>query len=373
MKKLSIFALCLFFVFGAGATEDLAPVDYVNPYIGTHGGVGPSLYGGMIPGVTRPFGMIQWTPMTRLNKIGGCPYRYGDNTIMGFQGTHQPAVWMGDYGHVSVMPGQGDVRVGFKERDVSFSHDEEVTTPYYYKVKMGDMKGEMAASVRSSIMRFSFQSDEAPYMIVDASRDKGFAGSVTIEPDKNRIIGYNSDRHSAHLGPPLPNFKGHFVIEFDKQIEDFGVYRGEETAESVSRAEGEVLGAYVVFKKGVKTVQARIGTSLISLAQAEENLEKEIPGWDLEKIKREGRAEWNKKLGRIEVEGGTRDDKVNFYTSMYHAHLYPRIFSEYGRYYSAFASTDATTAPLTTRSMKAWLTTTTRCGTLSVPNIPSWS
>ncbi|MFO8057262.1 MAG: GH92 family glycosyl hydrolase [bacterium] len=336
MKKLSVLALCLLFLFATGSVRDPDPVDYVNPYIGTHGGIGPSLYGGMIPGVTRPFGMVQWTPMTRLNKIGGCPYRYGDHTIMGFQGTRQPAVWMGDYGYVSVMPGQGEVEPGFKDRDVRFSHDDEKTTPYYYHVEMGDMKTELAASVRSSIMRFSFKGEEEPHLVIDASREQDFSGSVTVDPDNNRIIGYNTDRHSAHLGPPLPNFKGHFVIEFDTPITGFGIYKGEELVKGTAHAEGDRLGAFVKFEKGTKSFQARIGTSLISLSQAEENLKKEIPGWDLDKIKNEGRAEWNRKLGRIEVEGGTRDDKVNFYTGMYHAHLYPRIFSEYGRYYSAF-------------------------------------
>ena len=37
--------------------------------------------------------------------------------------------------------------------------------------------------------------------------------------------------------------------------------------------------------------------------------------------------------------GATDEDKTRLYTAVYHALLYPRIFSEYGRYYSAFDDT----------------------------------
>ena len=75
------------------------PIDWVNPLIGTAGGkIG---YGGTMPFVTPPFGMTNWTPQTRQNKISVVSYNYGDKTVSGFIGTHQPAIWMGDYGYVT--------------------------------------------------------------------------------------------------------------------------------------------------------------------------------------------------------------------------------------------------------------------------------
>ena len=70
------------------------PIDWVNLYIGT--GSGPIGYGGTMPFVTPPFGMTDWTPQTRQNKVSGVSYKYEDTTISGFIGTHQPAIWMGD-------------------------------------------------------------------------------------------------------------------------------------------------------------------------------------------------------------------------------------------------------------------------------------
>ena len=65
-------------------------VDRVNTYIGT--GEGKIGYGGTMPFVTPPFGMTNWTPQTRQNKLSVVSYKYEDTDISGFMGTHQPAI-----------------------------------------------------------------------------------------------------------------------------------------------------------------------------------------------------------------------------------------------------------------------------------------
>jgi putative alpha-1,2-mannosidase len=72
------------------------PLTYVNPLIGTQKSrIG---YGGTMPFVSPPLAMTNWTPQTRQNKISITSYEYDDAAITGFIGTHQPAIWMGDYG-----------------------------------------------------------------------------------------------------------------------------------------------------------------------------------------------------------------------------------------------------------------------------------
>ncbi|HEU5397330.1 MAG TPA: glycoside hydrolase family 92 protein, partial [Verrucomicrobiae bacterium] len=83
-------------------------------------------------------------------------------------------------------------------------------------------------------------------------------------------------------------------------------------------------------------IKVRIGSSFISEEQARDNLRKEIPDWNFDRVADRTRKEWNEKLNRIEVEGGTADERTIFYTALYHSLLFPRTFSEYGRYYSAF-------------------------------------
>ena len=49
-------------------------------------------------------------------------------------------------------------------------------------------------------------------------------GWVKIDTENNEIIGYNPDRQSAQIGPDLPNFKGYFIIRFNRDIKDFGCW-----------------------------------------------------------------------------------------------------------------------------------------------------
>ena len=62
----------------------------------------------------------------------------------------------------------------------------------------------------------------------------------------------------------------------------------------------------------------RSGVSLISVKQACENAEIEIPDFDFINIANAARAQWNDLLGRVEVEiaPGQEDLRVLFYSSV---------------------------------------------------------
>jgi predicted alpha-1,2-mannosidase len=310
------------------------PIDWVNLYIGT--GSGPIGYGGTMPFVTPPFGMTDWTPQTRQNKVSGVSYKYEDTTISGFIGTHQPAIWMGDYGYVTLMPEIDSVKTSPEDRKLPFNHKDEIVHPDYYSVWMDaggsrKIRTEMTATERCAYMRFTFPANASSTVVVEASRP-GIAGFAHVDDAKQEITGYNPDRMDRDLGPmQLPNFKGYFVIQFHKAFKDSGIYG------PTSQQGGLATGAYAKFNtvEG-EVVEAHVGTSFISVDQARRNLESEIPEWDFDGVRRALRATWNEKLGRVAVEGATEDQRRIVYTAIYHALLYPRIFSEQGRYYSAF-------------------------------------
>lgn len=135
----------------------------------------------------------------------------------------------------------------------------------------------------------------------------------------------------------MKNFNGYFVIKFEKSIGSSGTWNNDSVLPYSKELYGKKrLGAYVSFptRKG-ETVKLKIGTSFISIDQARENLNREIPDWDFEKVKKSTRDTWQEYLGRFKVEGASEDQKVNFYTSLYHCLIFPRMFSENGKYYSA--------------------------------------
>src|SRR5580698_11184018 len=108
----------------SGAETKGDAVDHVNPYIGT--GSGKIGYGGTMPFVTPPFGMTDWTPQTRQNKLSVVSYKFEDTSISGFMGTHQPAIWMGDYGYVTLMPEIDGLKTTPDDRKLAFNHKDEI-------------------------------------------------------------------------------------------------------------------------------------------------------------------------------------------------------------------------------------------------------
>jgi predicted alpha-1,2-mannosidase len=331
-----VFFIAFVFLGSVAAVAQTDPIDWVNLYIGT--GSGPIGYGGTMPFVTPPFGMTNWTAQTRQNKVSGVSYKYEDTTISGFIGTHQPAIWMGDYGYVTLMPEIDSLKISPEERKLSFTHADEIAHPDYYSVWMnaGDsrkIRTEMTATEHCAYLRFTFPANASASVVVEASRP-GIAGSAHVDATAQEITGYNPDRMDSGLGPmQLPNFKGYFVVQFHKSFSDSGTY-------GPASQPGSPTGAYVKFKTTEgEVVEARVGTSFISIDQARKNLEAEIPVWNFETVRHALRATWNEKLGRVAIEGATDDQRKIVYTGLYHALLYPRIFSEQGRYYSAFDDT----------------------------------
>lgn len=357
--RLAIFAATMATIVPAVLKAEMAPVDYIDPLIGTEGG--GSQYGGMVPGVGMPFASLQWVAMTRLTEVSSTCYNFSDSTLLGFTGTRQPAIWMGDFGQVSLAPRIGEVDVEFKTRGYRFQHADEAAKPWLYRVSTEGpaekrITTEMTGTERAGMFRISFPKDQPSHLVIDASRDyinphsdlRPADGWIMICDDGRTVEGWNKDRLDATHTYDLPNFKGYFVIEFNRPFTSFGTYTGEGKAEQKGEyqpvikhpdartAQANRVGGYVGFSASEQPLLIRIGTSMISLEQARENLKQEIPAWDFDAVVAANRKVWEKQFDRLVIETPDESIKTIFYTGLYHALLYPRIFSEYGRYYSAF-------------------------------------
>lgn len=360
MRRISAVALLVGGTFVFSARLDGKPaVEYIDPLIGTEGA--GSQYGGMWPGVGQPFAALQWVGMTRLTEVGRTSYNFSDTALLGFVGTRQPAIWMGDYGQVSLAPRTGAVDVDFKTRGYAFSHGDETATPWLYRVtygapEKGRITAEMTGTMRAGLFRIAFPKGVAGHVVIDASRDYASGvsdlrpadGWLRIGADGRTVEGWNSDRLDAHHAYDLPNFKGYFVVEFSRPFTAFGTYTGDGkpaakgqyqgviTQPEVREAQANRAGGYVCFAADDAPLLIRVGTSFINLAQARDNLRREIPDWDFDGTAAQTRRAWEQAFERLVIETPDEAMKTIFYTGLYHALLYPREFSEYGRYYSAF-------------------------------------
>ncbi|KAI0686232.1 glycoside hydrolase family 92 protein [Earliella scabrosa] len=331
-------------------------VDYVNPFIG-NGGDSPNGSGGMIPSTAPPFAMTRWTAQTRQNYVSMTPYNYTDTTIHGFQGTHQPAIWMGESGPAIIAVGAGQVQPVFENRGMSFTRENEIATASYYSVLMDAIEGgtihaEQSATSRVGHLRFTFQDTGAPWVLVEATRASVMGsddptnvtyphGTIAIDPARREITGRNPERQDFIIGPsPAPSFAGYFCARFDVPFADFGTAQNGTIDEGASEGEGALLSGFARFAEGTKVVNVRVGVSFISVEQACKNVDNEVPdGTTLEQTAEKTRAEWAEKLDRIEVEGATEEQNVIFYTAVFHTLQYPYEQSEDGKYYSGYDDT----------------------------------
>lgn len=329
------------FLTGIPSLYGQQPVDCVNMRIGTDG-VHRTEYGGTVPAVTTPFGMTQWVPVTRINGISRTMYHNKDSVLLGFMATHQPAVWMGDYGYMTLMPQCGRLKLKTSERGAKLDRTQETLTPYHYKVVTSEggkeqrIVTEFTATSRASFFKFKYPGKEKAFLYLEAGRGKK-GGGIEIFPERREIHIYNEDRHDAHLGPDIPNLRGYYILKFSTDFADYGIWKDSVVTAGKEKETGAAVGGYVAFPAGTENVSLRVGSSFISFEQAGENLLREIPETaSFAQIVKRVKAVWNHSLSKVGLKGASKDDRTIFYTAFFHTLQFPREFSEYGRYYSPF-------------------------------------
>lgn len=293
--------------------------------------------------------MTNWTPKTEGNFISQLPFRYEDKNITGFMGTHQPTIWMGDYGYITIMPESGKEKIRDEDRKLEIIKSTQISKPYYYSVELLDsnkqiIKTEMTASARCAIFKFTYPETKEAHLFIEMSRQKSHIGWIKISKNRREITGYNPDRDNVfqnrNMGPELKKLRGYFVIQFEKPFNTFTTWNDSGSIR-IYKNKDEISGSHIgtitnfsVTKDEI--VKVKIASSFISIEQAKENLNNEIPDWDFEQVESRTKQEWNSALNRIEIEGGSFDQQVIFYTALFHTLVFPRRFDEYGNYFSAF-------------------------------------
>jgi predicted alpha-1,2-mannosidase len=347
MKKLLVCSL-LVLLTEITYCQDL--VQYVQPLSGTapstttaaqkHSEAGSEKNANTIPAVGLPFGMTQWTPQTRTSETKCIPpYFYKDSLINGFRGTHWiSGSCMQDYGSVTIMPVTGTLRT--TNFATPFSHEQEVTTPAYYKVTLPAYKvtTEITATARCGMMQFTAQKEDSLFLLVMPNSDRGEA-NIHIDAAKGEVWGYNPVHRIYQGWGNKAGFSGYFFIQFEKVPVRTGSFQ-ETTVNAIdSIRDQKNIGVFAGFKlKAGEQLRIRIGTSFSSIAEARKNLQAEVPGYNFASILAKAKMVWQQALSQILVQGTNEKDKRIFYTAMYHAMQHPRLFSDVSGTYPSFAN-----------------------------------
>ncbi len=319
--------------------EEKSPLGFVDPLIGTSYDPkihvwGPSDYGGTVPFVTPPFSMTKFSPMTRENRIGRAVWSCDDDRIIGFTATHQPSIWMGDYGYLTVMPRLTPCGASPEERGMPFDRKNEYLSPCLCRETLEGENGEtvgvtLTSTSRCGVLRSVFSAGKG-YLMTEVTR-AGIKGEGRIVDDRTVYVS-NPHRMDSHLNErTLPHFRGYYVLRFSVPFRSVTL-NGKELKPG-DRFEEE--HAVLLLSFDAPEAETRIGSSFIGYEQAERNLTAEVGDKSLGELSDALKEEWNALLGKLRIDADRRT-KTIFYTGLYHALLFPNAFYEEDRYYSAF-------------------------------------
>ena len=287
------------------------PADWVDPFIGT-GGIAHCY-----PGATTPFGMVQLSPDTKNTGWDGCSgYRDCDSLMLGFSHTHLSGTGQTDFGDFLITPVQG--KIPFEKKD-------EKASPGYYSVNTKDFMVELTALPRTGCHRYTFYGEAQRQLLIDLKYNIGGTrpSQFSFETVSNQLV--EGGRHvSGWAKDRWIFFSAGFSVPFT-ECKDMGEER-----------------YLLTFPADTKEITVCVGLSPTDAASARKNRLEEAPECDFDAIYKASKALWDEQLGKIIIEGGTSDQKTNFYTSLYHTLIAPNLLSDVGErpFYSTLSLWD---------------------------------
>ncbi len=312
------------------------PATCVDPFIGTGG------HGHTFPGATVPFGMVQFSPDTRMNDWDGCSgYHTSDHTILGFSTTHLSGTGCSDYGDFRFMPMTGEVIFGKGDEDntatgyrSAFQHENEDAKAGYYAVLLDDYdtKVELTTGDRVGMMRCTFPQGADAHLLLDmvegVNDELVYDSWLQIEGD-NAISGYRRTRDWAR------EQYLYFYAEFSKPFKEYTfINKGQPTRDE--RVESDFIKAWFDFDVADgQPVVMRLALSAVDVEGAKNNLKAELADgdFDFDALRQKAYDQWNTELKRYAVADPNEANKTVFYTALYHCMIAPNLYSDAdGRY-----------------------------------------
>lgn len=283
-----------------------------------------------------PFGMAKAGPSTNghYGNPGGWQavgYDCRHNSIEGFPNFHEfqigGIVFAPLAGELVTYPGKLETpEDGYRS---VFDKKDEISTPGYYSVllKKYNIQAELTATERVAFHRYTFPESSASHILFDIGNKQGESGPATdayVNFDGgNTIEGYVVTRPVyVDIYQKGAEVKMYFSAKVDKKPKAWGTFIGDKQNPDNKTEKGIGAGLYLTYDtKENEAVVVKAGLSYTSIENARENMEIEAKDLSFDKAKEQAKKIWNEQLGKIKVEGGTADDKVKFYTGLYHALL----------------------------------------------------
>ncbi len=277
---------------------------------------------------SRPFGMVNLSPDMALNGTWNTGYRYNDDTIKCFSHIH---CW--ELSGIPVLPTTGIFKgnLGPSKYGSTYSHKDEIAKPGYHKIVLKDygIKAELTSTTRVGFHKYTFPRSDESHILFDFTTVLG--SSETQSASVHKVNDQTIEGQvimAATMRRPKP-ITIYFTVAFDRSFDSFGGWKDGKLIPIENSIEGQHTGVYVNFKTQANEIRLmKVAISYVSVDEAKKNMQAELPHWDFDRVVKESYDEWNKWLGRIEVEGGTLIEQRRFYTDLWHGLQGRRIVSD---------------------------------------------
>ncbi|KAF2137511.1 glycoside hydrolase family 92 protein [Aplosporella prunicola CBS 121167] len=318
---------------------------YVDPLIGTANG------GHVFAGATLPFGMAKAVADVTGDNQGG--FASDGSKIIGFSHMHDSGTGGSpSLGNFPLFPHPGCPGNNFEScqynkgtRAVNSINGSEKASPGYFSVVLETgVQGEATVTEHTALYRFMFPNgtsgtEEPAQPLIQAELSdlpNSFRkGEIAVDNATGRITGNGTFAPSFGSG----TYNAHFCADFSgATIVNTGVYRYNEAGltpkrllvNSQMQSDGP-FGAWVQFQppKGAGRILARVGLSFISIEQACQNAEREIPEFDFNGVKKAAEAAWRTKLGVMTIDAGNASTALQkvFWSGAYRTFISPQDYT----------------------------------------------
>ena len=301
-------------------SESKQPAEYVNPFICTQGD-----HGHWLPAALIPFGKVELCPDTYPGSLTGhgdlahSGYDYSDHQIRGFSHLHRGSSGGGSIhdrsGIISIVPFTGEKADTFFINPVlEIDKESEKAKAGYYTVFMPQdkIKAELTATQNVGIHRYTFPKSSNVRVFLNAgNRSLGmscvYKDDYTIEGTVNGYF---------------------FVMKSKTPVRQALVWADGKLIAGKSLS--GIAGSGMVCDFGVlgEELLIKVGISFTSIDAARQNLKEDCPNWNFDQKREDAFRAWNDVLKKIGVEGKSEEEKIIFYTALYHTCFLPVIYSD---------------------------------------------
>ncbi|MEG3766424.1 GH92 family glycosyl hydrolase, partial [Alteromonas sp. 14N.309.X.WAT.G.H12] len=271
-------------------------------------------------------------------------YIYENGFLTGFSHLNLSGVGCPEAGVMLLMPTTG--KVNYDPSEYGSAYSNESASPGYYRTHLDkyDITAEVSSTLRTGISRFTFPAGQANILMnlgLGLTNETGGMVRVVSDTEIEGMRTVGTFCYHADAVRPV-----YFVAQFSKPATQQGVWKKMPTYKNVEaqwvgyndtikpyvnyRAPmaGDNVGAWLSFDTAEnEAIEVKVGISFVSIENARANLAAEQPGFAFNDIKTQAKTAWDSYLDRIEVEG-KHNDKVKFYTALYHTLIHPSIFQD---------------------------------------------